>query len=93
MVFIVGLVLSGATAIPLKSELDALARLTKAERVISDFGSAGGAYPFLFYGTDWLAFGHFTIALGFIGALRDPVRSIPVRFCFASAGRLNWSSS
>jgi hypothetical protein len=33
------------------------------------------AHPFLFYGTDWLAFGHFVIALAFLGALRDPVRN------------------
>ena len=32
-------------------------------------------YPFLFYGTDWLAFGHFVIAIVFVGALRDPVRN------------------
>ena len=32
--------------------------------------------PFLFYGLDWLAFGHFVIAIAFIGALRDPVRNI-----------------
>lgn len=32
-------------------------------------------YPFLFYGTDWLAFGHFVIAIAFIGALKDPVRN------------------
>lgn len=29
----------------------------------------------MFYGTDWLAFGHFMIALVFVGALRDPVRN------------------
>ena len=29
----------------------------------------------MFYGTDWLAFGHFVIALAFLGALRDPVRN------------------
>jgi hypothetical protein len=32
-------------------------------------------HPFLLYGTDWLAFGHFVIAIAFIGALRDPVRN------------------
>jgi hypothetical protein len=32
-------------------------------------------FPFLYYGTDWLAFGHFVIAIAFIGALRDPVRN------------------
>lgn len=33
-------------------------------------------YPFLAYGTDWLAFGHVVIAIAFLGALRDPVRNI-----------------
>src|SRR3954451_4803722 len=33
-------------------------------------------FPFLYYGTDWLAFGHFAIAVAFIGALRDPVRNV-----------------
>ena len=28
------------------------------------------------YGTDWLAFGHFVIALFFVGAWRDPVRHV-----------------
>lgn len=28
------------------------------------------------YGTDWLAFGHFAIAVVFIGVLRDPVRNV-----------------
>jgi len=84
--FIIGLVLSGATAIPLQGEVNWL---------VNFFGSNGGssdmaqwllrirdalaqtqsAYPFLFYGTDWLAFGHFVIAIAFIGALRDPVRN------------------
>ncbi|MGE0455505.1 MAG: hypothetical protein AB7O37_14625 [Vicinamibacteria bacterium] len=31
--------------------------------------------PFMYYGTDWLAFGHFMIAIAFVGALRDPVRN------------------
>ncbi|WP_377266949.1 hypothetical protein [Peterkaempfera sp. SMS 1(5)a] len=34
------------------------------------------SYPFLAYGTDWLAFAHLTIAIAFIGPLRDPVRNI-----------------
>ncbi len=33
------------------------------------------AHPQLFYGTDWLAFGHIVIAIAFIGALRDPVEN------------------
>jgi len=84
--FIIGLFLSGATAIPLVEELRILVRILGA-----DHGSTGWAqwlvqirdalaqtqaqHPFLFYGTDWLAFGHFVIALVFIGALRDPLRN------------------
>jgi hypothetical protein len=33
-------------------------------------------YPFMLYGTDWLAFGHFAIAIAFIGPMRDPLRNI-----------------
>ena len=82
--FIVGLLLSGVTAIPLIPELNWL---------LSVFGESGTvmgwirevrdalvvtdtAYPFLAYGMDWLAFGHFVIALVFVGAWRDPVRNI-----------------
>lgn len=34
------------------------------------------AYPFIAYGTDWLAFGHLIIALFFIGPMLDPVRNV-----------------
>ena len=34
------------------------------------------AYPFLAYGTDWLAFAHIVIAVAFVGPLRDPVRNV-----------------
>jgi hypothetical protein len=33
-------------------------------------------YPFIAYGTDWLAFAHFVIAIVFIGPLCNPVRNI-----------------
>ncbi|WP_395091739.1 hypothetical protein [Armatimonas sp.] len=33
-------------------------------------------YPFLAYGTDWLAFAHLVIAMAFIGPWRDPVKNI-----------------
>jgi hypothetical protein len=32
------------------------------------------AYPFLAYGYDWLAFGHFIISIPFLMAVRDPLR-------------------
>ena len=44
-------------------------------RVQHGLRDVSGTHPFLFYGTDWLAFGHFAIAIAFIGALRDPVRN------------------
>ncbi|MFD0596189.1 hypothetical protein ACFQZ4_31235 [Catellatospora coxensis] len=33
-------------------------------------------FPFLAYGTDWLAFAHLVIAMAFYGPLRDPVRNL-----------------
>jgi hypothetical protein len=84
--FVIGLVVSGATAIPLADEMSWLVRISGANP-----GSAGwlpwlcqirdalaqtqAQHPFLFYGTDWLAFGHFVIAIAFFGALRDPIRN------------------
>jgi len=92
--FIIGLVLSGATAIPLPSEVDRLVELTGAAQLVDTpaqtgapgwalwlvrvqwaLGEAAQRAPFVFYAADWLAFGHFAIALAFVGALRDPVRN------------------
>jgi len=84
--FIIGLALSGATAIPLRGELNLLADLFCSNgesselarwllRVRDALAQTQAQHPFLFYGTDWLAFGHFVIAIAFIGALRDPVRN------------------
>ncbi len=89
-VFIVGLVLSGVTAFPLVPEVNLLARLLGASGDPSEYtglphwlatvrvglNDADARYPFLFYGTDWLAFGHLVIALFFVGPLRDPVRNV-----------------
>jgi len=83
--FIIGLVFSGATAIPLQSEVGRLANSfannSSSEiaqwffRVRDALIQTQSQYPFLFYSTDWLAFGHFVIAIAFIGALRNPVRN------------------
>ena len=81
--FIAGLVLSGVTAIPL-SELNLLTNFVDGHssavahwliRVREALTQTQAQYPFLFYGTGWLAFGHFVIAIAFIGAWRDPVRN------------------
>lgn len=84
-----GLVLAGLTAIPIQWEIDWLARLLGADRPDASTGvvrwvaelrvgvdEGYGRYPFLAYGTDWLAFGHFVIALAFIGPWRDPIRNV-----------------
>ena len=84
--FIAGLFVSGATAIPLLTELNWLTQIFGAGnppsvpqawlvRVRDALAQTESQYPFLFYGTDWLAFGHFVIAIAFVGALCDPVRN------------------
>lgn len=90
--FVVGLLLSGLTAFPLRWEINSLARFMGASpadtvqttrgllqwvvRVREGLNDGYGRYPFLAYGTDWLAFAHIVIALAFIGPLKDPVRNV-----------------
>jgi hypothetical protein len=90
--FILGLVIGGATAIPLKTELETFTKILGVDGKSSADVSTGFAhwilkvreglqetdakYPFMAYGTDWLAFGHFMIGVAFLGALRDPVRNV-----------------
>lgn len=45
------------------------------EKIRSALNETKASQPFLFYGTDWLAFGHIVIAVAFVGVLRDPVRN------------------
>ncbi len=85
-VVVVGLVVSGLTALPLHREVSWLAGWLGAEDP-----AAGGlrgwlatvrvgleqtyaAYPWIAYGTDWLAFGHLVIALFFVGPMLWPRR-------------------
>src|SRR4051812_29460898 len=86
-VFIVGLVLSGVTAFPLQTELLFVVRLCDhftfvpaamsvwLHRVYDALADENARYPFLAYGTDWLAFAHLVIAVAFVGPWRDPVRN------------------
>lgn len=89
---IVGLVLSGVTALPLLTELNLVARWLGAGNLRPDQEANGFVkwilivrnglhdtypkYPFMVYGTDWLAFAHIIIAIAFVGALRHPVRNV-----------------
>ncbi|MFI9824673.1 hypothetical protein ACIHFC_30100 [Streptomyces sp. NPDC052013] len=88
--FVVCLVLSGVTAFPLVTELrwteEVLRSLSAGEylpglmewieRVRDGLDAADAGYPFLLYGTDWLAFAHLVIAVAFYGPYRDPVRNV-----------------
>jgi hypothetical protein len=79
LLVIAGLVLSGATAIPLETELKLLAQWVDHPWIIKvrdGLVDTYAKYPFIGYGTDWLAFGHFAIAIAFIGPWRDPVKNI-----------------
>ena len=90
VLFLVGLILSGVTAFPLLGELRLLAKWLGVEEVADPESLTGlkywiahvhvglektyEAYPFVGYGTDWLAFAHLAIAVFFIGPLREPTK-------------------
>jgi len=90
--FIAALVVSGLTAFPLAQELDVLtawfgwAQLGPASApndlafwlltVRDGLRETYAKFPWLAYGTDWLAFGHITIAVFFVGPLVRPVRNV-----------------
>ena len=83
--FIFAIVLSGITAFPIETELAIAHRhITSFPMFLRDWLSkvyfavkdTNEKYPFLSYGTDWLAFAHLIIAIAFIGPLRDPVKNV-----------------
>jgi hypothetical protein len=81
--FVIALIISGATAFALETELAWLCSqipgdihlyffIQKCYLAIRDMNAQ---YPFLAYGYDWLAFAHIVIAIAFIGPYNDPVRN------------------
>ena len=90
IIVILGLFVSGVTAFPLREELtlgrDILNNTGLSttfpdlafwvQRVAEGLEVTGTDYPFLAYGTDWLAFAHLAIAVAFVGPLIDPVRNV-----------------
>lgn len=85
IVFIIGLVLSGVTAFPIETELAWLANHASVfpgfmqdwlTNVYLAVKTTNQNYPYLAYGTDWLAFGHLVIAMAFVGPLKHPVKNI-----------------
>jgi len=89
-IFILGVVLSGITALPLQWELSILDRWTGSGQIaptfvpqrVGDFISfvhsgiekTYAQFPFFGYGTDWLGFGHFVIAMFFVLPFIDPIK-------------------
>jgi len=85
VLFIVGLVLSGITAFPVETQLSILMKHMGVLpdvvqvwllKVYSGVKTTNLNFPFLSYGTDWLAFAHIIIAIAFLGPLKDPVKNI-----------------
>jgi len=88
--FVIALGVSGFTAIPLRFELNILNSIAGNGTVVENFipllakwislvhnalENLYQDYAFLAYGYDWLAFGHFGIAIAFLGAVKNPVRN------------------
>lgn len=91
-IFIMAFVAVGVSALLLEYELDYLSSflgVTSAEnftannpfeqwiqQVLIGIKETNSKYPFISYGTDWLAFAHITIAIAFIGVFVRPLRNI-----------------
>ena len=91
-IFMGGLVLSGITAFPLQKELEWLSGIHFGAgfddwivTVRDGLKETYAKYPWVGYGTDWLAFAHIVIALFFIAPLKDPVRNISVLYAGVAA--------
>lgn len=87
LLFIAALIFSGLTALPIEGQLQIAhefidkwnlnTSLTQwINHVYTGVRDVNNHYPFIAYGTDWLAFAHIMIAIVFIGPLRDPVKNI-----------------
>lgn len=91
-IVIAGLFLSGVTAFALETELRWLTQWIGLEESAAPEQHTGlnawlltvrdaliatnEKYPFMAYGTDWLAFAHLVIAVIFVGPLVDPRRNV-----------------
>jgi len=90
-IFVVGLVASGLTAFPLCWETRLLAAWFGPGTAVGGvfpalaawlalvhegLEASAGKYPFLAYGTDWLALAHLVIAVAFLGPIKDPVKNL-----------------
>jgi hypothetical protein len=85
ILFIISLILSGITAFPIEAELAIVkANISGFPQYLQNWISqvyfavknTNDNYPYLSYGTDWLAFAHIVIAVAFIGTLKDPLKNV-----------------
>lgn len=89
--FALALLLSGLTAVPLVWEVGVLdhwmgpgtslsqwwpAMSQWISKIHAGLNDTQSEHPFLFYGTDWLAFAHVVLAIAFWGPIRDPIRNV-----------------
>jgi hypothetical protein len=85
--FVVLLIISGVTAFPIQWEFDLAHNCLKDSDRNSLIGqwffnvydavtNTYEKYPFMAYGTDWLAFAHIVIGIAFIGPYRDPIKNV-----------------
>lgn len=80
--FMIALVVSGITAIPVKQEINWLLNSgfitypTIRDWLLVIQNDLNTTPDHVLYGFDWLAFAHIVIAIAFIGVLRNPVRNI-----------------
>lgn len=84
--FMTALMLSGLTAFPIETLLKLSVNNWPAnaqdnllfgwfQTAYFAVSSTNQSYPFLAYGTDWLAFAHILFTILFIGPFRDPVKN------------------
>ena len=87
LIFMSGMLTSGITAFPIETELwlahawtsttdlsnPLIAWIDLAYRGVRQTNEE---FPFIAYGTDWLAFAHIILAVAFIGPFRQPVKNI-----------------
>ena len=82
--FILSLIIIGIATFPLETELSVLIESVKNKdgwigewltKVYMAIKETNMHYPFMSYGTDWLAFAHIVIAVVFWGPLKDPVKN------------------
>jgi hypothetical protein len=84
VITIIGLLLNGISALPLRTELKILLSYSNLlpqfaldwwNQVNQGVLETSEKYNFMRYGFDWLAFAHAMIALVFLGPLRDPIKN------------------